>query len=344
MFVIQQESGRLVAIARQLKRCRPVAVKTIAPILAVVALAGCANEVSTPRSKKRPDRNAPDKPAAAAPDTPLPTLNALPAPWKSFLNEDSLDVHVKEHGKEHLFLARAVLPKRTLSLRTVEGKGLRTTSSLLAGCTAGINAGYFDKVQKASMSLLFNGKKISVKGITELDRGGAEKKVARAALGIGGGLASTRWTFPEGTAFPLAGFTLARNPSTAPLSGASAWDVDLAVGGGPMLRFNGTTRVTWKEELFDDASGIGVGSKQPRTAAGVDATGHILYLLVSDGRSAKASGHTLEELADLMGGLGAHAAINFDGGGSSTFFFKTKAINRPSDGSERPVYSALCLK
>jgi len=86
--------------------------------------------------------------------------------------------------------------------------------------------------------------------------------------------------------------------------------------------------------------------RHPRTAAGVSRDGRTLILAVVDGRQPEWSiGMTLPELADLMISLGAEAAINLDGGGSSSFVFRMpdgrEITNRPSDGRWRPVGSSL---
>jgi len=86
--------------------------------------------------------------------------------------------------------------------------------------------------------------------------------------------------------------------------------------------------------------------RHPRTAVGVSRDGRTLVLVVVDGRQPEWSiGMTLPELADLMIELGADAAVNLDGGGSSSFIFRTpeglEITNRPSDGRWRPVGSSL---
>jgi exopolysaccharide biosynthesis protein len=111
-----------------------------------------------------------------------------------------------------------------------------------------------------------------------------------------------------------------------------------------MLLAGGASKVTWREELFDDASGIKPESRQPRTAVGVDAQGGVLFLLVADGRKILTPGLTLAQTASLLQEVGARQGINFDGGGSSTFAFEGRVLNAPSDGRERPVYSALCVR
>jgi hypothetical protein len=62
-----------------------------------------------------------------------------------------------------------------------------------------------------------------------------------------------------------------------------------------------------------------------------------------DGRQAVSTGVALEDLAALMLRLGCVEAINLDGGGSTTFNIGGLTVNRPSEGSERPVANALLV-
>lgn len=111
------------------------------------------------------------------------------------------------------------------------------------------------------------------------------------------------------------------------------------LSGGPRLLDKGMIRVTSKQERFqaDIAQG-----RAPRTAFGFTAQGDKI-LLVVDGRQKLSTGLTLEELAQLMREQGAIEALNFDGGGSSTFVLRNQVKNRPSDGAERPVSTALVV-
>jgi hypothetical protein len=69
-----------------------------------------------------------------------------------------------------------------------------------------------------------------------------------------------------------------------------------------------------------------------------------MLLVVVDGRqSGYSAGMTLGELAELMNSLGARSAFNLDGGGSSAMFVNGQRVNRPSDGYERGVGSALVV-
>ena len=99
-------------------------------------------------------------------------------------------------------------------------------------------------------------------------------------------------------------------------------DVYNAVGGFHLLLKEGANVGTDRE-------------KHPRTAVGISRCGRYLYLLVIDGRQPGYSlGASTREAAKLMKTLGAHDALNLDGGGSTTLVFdgakkRPKVINRP---------------
>jgi hypothetical protein len=80
------------------------------------------------------------------------------------------------------------------------------------------------------------------------------------------------------------------------------------------------------------------GERHPRTAIGLSADRHTMWLAVVDGRSESSSGATTNELADAMRRLGANDAMKLDGGGSSTLWVRGRGVvNHPSDGHERVV-------
>ena len=85
--------------------------------------------------------------------------------------------------------------------------------------------------------------------------------------------------------------------------------------------------------------------RNPRSAVGFSKDSSTLYLVVVDSsRPATDVGMTLVELARLMLQLGAHDAMNFDGGGSTTMVVEGKIVNRPSDQTgERAVGSGLLV-
>ncbi|WP_433263499.1 phosphodiester glycosidase family protein [Actinosynnema sp. CS-041913] len=88
----------------------------------------------------------------------------------------------------------------------------------------------------------------------------------------------------------------------------------------------------------------------PRTAVGFSADGKKMFLLTVDGRQAPfLLGLNLRDIASMLKEMGAHNALNLDGGGSSTMLARTPGTdavvveNTPSDGGERPVPNGLAL-
>jgi hypothetical protein len=85
--------------------------------------------------------------------------------------------------------------------------------------------------------------------------------------------------------------------------------------------------------------------RHPRTAIGLSRDRRTMYLVVVDGRSSRSAGMTLAELAVLVQGLGAHEALNLDGGGSTTMWLASDGVlNSPSDGSQRVVANHLAVQ
>ncbi len=105
-----------------------------------------------------------------------------------------------------------------------------------------------------------------------------------------------------------------------------------AVGGDPILLRDGTPAPICTS-----------CSRHPRTGLGVTADGEIL-LVVIDGRQPRWSrGATLGELRKILRDLGAVDALNLDGGGSSEMVVEGDVVNRPSDGHERRITSAVLI-
>ncbi|MGH2658544.1 MAG: phosphodiester glycosidase family protein, partial [Actinomycetota bacterium] len=113
---------------------------------------------------------------------------------------------------------------------------------------------------------------------------------------------------------------------------ANVWD---AIGGGPVL-------VSDRVDVVGTCGGAGCG-RNPRTGVGVRADGKLL-LVVVDGRQPKWSvGATMHEFARIFLKLGATGAMNLDGGGSSTMVVNGDVKNRPSDGEQRRVSTAVLV-
>jgi hypothetical protein len=106
------------------------------------------------------------------------------------------------------------------------------------------------------------------------------------------------------------------------------------IGGNPTLIEDGKVVVGRSSHPFF--------RRNPRT--GIGYTGDRVLLVTVDGRQRRYSvGMTLRAFAQLFKSLGARWALNMDGGGSTTMVVRGGVVNRPSDGSERPVSSALLV-
>lgn len=115
-------------------------------------------------------------------------------------------------------------------------------------------------------------------------------------------------------------------------------DVDLGIAGSHQILTNGT--------VLNMTDGLATGT-HPRTVVGISKDGTELYVMVLDGRSNKSRGMNLTEIGELLRDMGAHNALNLDGGGSSAMSARVagddgpKIWNTPSDGQVREVPNAL---
>ncbi|MGW6932424.1 phosphodiester glycosidase family protein [Lentzea sp. NPDC054927] len=111
------------------------------------------------------------------------------------------------------------------------------------------------------------------------------------------------------------------------------------------------TAIGGRQLLVKDGKNVAPADPlHPRTAVGFSADGKKMVMLTVDGRQgAFLLGLNLRDLADAMIELGAHNALNLDGGGSSTMLAREpgttelKVVNTPSDGGERPIPNGLAL-
>jgi Phosphodiester glycosidase/FlgD Ig-like domain len=112
-----------------------------------------------------------------------------------------------------------------------------------------------------------------------------------------------------------------------------------AIGGGPLLLRDGRP-VFRAKEAFTTSQ---LAPRDPRSAVGQLSDGRLVFVAV-DGRQAGYSvGLTNFELAQTMMRLGAVRAMALDSGGSTTLAFDGTVLNRPSDGRERAISTALLL-
>ena len=128
------------------------------------------------------------------------------------------------------------------------------------------------------------------------------------------------------------------------------WDAAVAVHGAVQQAVGGS-QVLVKDgaDVTANASGSYNTDRHSRTCVGVNADGEVV-MMVLDGRQEPFScGGTMHELAQIMLEAGCVMAINLDGGGSTTYASRpegkndVEVVNRPSDGSERAISSALII-
>jgi len=114
-------------------------------------------------------------------------------------------------------------------------------------------------------------------------------------------------------------------------------NIKYAVGGGPYLIKDG--KVFIDNEKFSKSF---LYMKAPRTAVGYTKNGSLILLTV-DGRQEGTDGATLPEVAKLMKELGAHNAMNLDGGSSTQMVYKGRVVNRPTTPGGNRVTNALVI-
>ena len=83
--------------------------------------------------------------------------------------------------------------------------------------------------------------------------------------------------------------------------------------------------------------------RNPRTGVGATADGRLLLVTVDGRQPGWSVGMSLREFAELFVSLGAQAAINLDGGGSTTMVLDGTVVNRVSDPQERRIPTAVLV-
>ncbi|MFN7694893.1 MAG: phosphodiester glycosidase family protein [Burkholderiales bacterium] len=115
-----------------------------------------------------------------------------------------------------------------------------------------------------------------------------------------------------------------------------------AVAGTPWLVRDGQARTQ-----DDDARCTAFcANPHPRTALGLDASGRHLFILLAEGRRPQVPGLSLAATAAQIRALGAHQALNLDGGGSSTLLLNGEAkMQRPAnEPTQRRIANALIIR
>lgn len=84
-------------------------------------------------------------------------------------------------------------------------------------------------------------------------------------------------------------------------------------------------------------------TRHPRTLIGHFENDDLLLIVIDGRREGWSTGVTLEEAQDKLLEFNVRDAYNLDGGGSSTFYYDGRVLNRPSGGAERRVTTNLVI-
>ncbi len=124
---------------------------------------------------------------------------------------------------------------------------------------------------------------------------------------------------------------------------SSAWKMQTAIAGGPVLVQGNKVSVSNEQERM--FGGKAVLDKHPRTLIGYTADDKLIIMVIQGRTTGIAEGATLTQSAQLMANLGCVEALNLDGGGSSCMLINGKQTIMPSDkGMERPVPAVFLIR
>ncbi|HSP83229.1 MAG TPA: phosphodiester glycosidase family protein, partial [Gillisia sp.] len=173
-----------------------------------------------------------------------------------------------------------------------------------------INGGYFSDTSSVSV-LVSDGEVVSA---------GPSGEVTRGAFGMLRGEPEIIWANSKNSPVPY------QYNSAQITKNKELWNPAQAVGGGPVLVKDGKINVTTREEGFGGSH----LQRHPRSAIGYKDKNTLLLMIV-DGRQLASAGVTLNELAEMMLGIGAKDALNLDGGGSSAMVAAGEVVSVPAD-------------
>lgn len=105
-------------------------------------------------------------------------------------------------------------------------------------------------------------------------------------------------------------------------------DFDNIVGGTPLLVYNGQLQVNPNHKHMQSPFAT---YPRARTALGIDARGHWIWVVVENNHQENIRGMTLMQLAEFMKALGCVAALNMDGGSSTALYLEDKLVTSPED-------------
>lgn len=228
--------------------------------------------------------------------------------------------------------------------------GKRATIKVYSLKEAGYR-GYMAKVKlhdPSAIKLVLSHDKIGVKG--ETTSAAAARTGAKLAINAGG------FATQDGVLYPI-GITVVdgeiRTFYRTDLSFIGFDKAGKLVGGEiktreEIAKLNIMQGASFVPTLLKDGKKMAIpqqwrNKKEPRTLIGSFSNGDLLFIVIDGRQKGYSNGVTLEEAQDKLLEFKVRDAYNLDGGGSSTFYYNGKVLNRPSDGRERPVASNFVL-
>ena len=130
------------------------------------------------------------------------------------------------------------------------------------------------------------------------------------------------------------------SPLTVALNLDPSWAGTVqAIGGGPQIVRNGQAVLNAGESFLPSQ----LVPAAPRSGIGQLADGRVILVAVDGRQPGWSVGLTNFQLGQTLARLGAVTGFALDSGGSTTMAFDGTLLNRPSDGRERPISTALAF-
>ena len=281
--------------------------------------------------------------------------DSLPSGIKLFQTKDSLN------GRPFIgYYVEANLKNKKLEFTTQVGSGSRFTPSQFyeqEGSPAiVVNGTFFSFETNQNLNVVIRNGKVMSYNIPALKSRTSDSFYypTRSAIGIGKNRKpDVAWLFTDTAqrwpyAFqsrPIVAKGKTKDPSFENLKTIDVWKwwkMRTAIGGGPVLVYEGRINITNREEqMFIN----GDSDLHPRTAMGYTKKNKLVILVIQGRATGEAEGATLQEEAKILSDLGCYEALNLDGGGSSCMLVNGKETIKPSDKQgQRPVPAVFIIR
>lgn len=240
-----------------------------------------------------------------------------------------------------------------------EAEGVKTPNDFYTDAvekpTLLVNAGYFNMANLTSTSLIVKDGVTLDNNTTSLSRGTPAQTYypTRSAIGVDKyNNLEINWVYTDKITSPtyayptispnVIGQTPINKPTASHPRGGKSWDLQTAVGAGPILAKYGKVTTQMDAEMID-GGGLGL---RPRTAIGLTSD-HKLIIIACQGDNLTAgiAGIQWAELGTVMVNLGCYDVLNLDGGGSSCLLVNGKETIKCGNGIiQRAVSTAIAIK